>query len=224
MISSTAGLLSAVLCIAIWRSLVAFRPLGPRTRKSTETCSIAVFLGSGGHTSEMLTMVSTLDFSRYADRTYILSEGDLLSAEKAKSLERTKAHNSKKSPQPCTILRIPRARRVKQSILTTPFTAAVSLLRCVHLLTIAPLFGGPPVPDVLLLNGPGTCVVLCLAVLFNRLLGLPSPRMIYVESFARVKSLSQSGKLLQYIVDSFVVQWPQALAGIRKGVFHGWLV
>jgi len=35
-------------------------------------------------------------------------------------------------------------------------------------------------------------------------------RIIYVESFARVKSLSLSGKLLRPFVDKFVVQWPEA--------------
>ena len=41
-------------------------------------------------------------------------------------------------------------------------------------------------------------------------MGLPSPKMIYVESFARVRSLSLSGKLLRSFVDRSV--------GLR--VFH----
>jgi beta-1,4-N-acetylglucosaminyltransferase len=35
-------------------------------------------------------------------------------------------------------------------------------------------------------------------------LGLPSPKLIYIESFARVRSLSLSGKLLQRLVDRSV--------------------
>jgi hypothetical protein len=75
-----------------------------RSRRRTEACRLAVFLGSGeptaparhyashrmtsgGHTSEALALVSALDFARYAPRTYIISEGDTLSAQKAIALE-----------------------------------------------------------------------------------------------------------------------------------------
>jgi hypothetical protein len=78
-----------------------------RRRDHKGTCHLAVFLGSGkpftpppapalrlypgGHSSEALTLVSTLDFSRYTPRTYLVSEGDSLSATKATALERLKA-------------------------------------------------------------------------------------------------------------------------------------
>jgi beta-1,4-N-acetylglucosaminyltransferase len=85
-------------------------------RAHTETCHLAVFLGSGkldairiqrpysfeltmhhfhagGHSSEALSLVSALDFSRYTPRTYIVSEGDLLSEQKAVALERLKSAN-----------------------------------------------------------------------------------------------------------------------------------
>jgi hypothetical protein len=38
--------------------------------------------------------------------------------------------------------------------------------------------------------------------------GQRSPEIIYVESFARVTSLSLSGKILKSVVDEFIVQWP----------------
>ena len=80
----------------------------PRVRRSG-TCSLAVFLGSGtslyscpfshtnvlcrssgGHTMEALSLVNSLDFTRYTPRTYIVSEGDALSIQKARALERLK--------------------------------------------------------------------------------------------------------------------------------------
>jgi beta-1,4-N-acetylglucosaminyltransferase len=86
-------------------------------RAHTETCHLAVFLGSGkldaipiqprahnasfhlgGHSSEALSLVSALDFSRYTPRTYIVSEGDLLSEQKAIALERLKSANVAASP------------------------------------------------------------------------------------------------------------------------------
>jgi hypothetical protein len=80
--------------------------VSPRRKR----CSIAIFLGSGrllfstkttidftvkimyigGHTSEALKLVSSLDFDRYFPRTYIVSDGDTLSANKARSLELAK--------------------------------------------------------------------------------------------------------------------------------------
>lgn len=109
-----------VILAAIARVYVIVRtPRGfvPRKRAQTETCHLAVFLGSGklhivrstprshpspffhlgGHSSEALTLVSALDFSRYTPRTYIVSEGDHLSERKAVALERLKATASSSS-------------------------------------------------------------------------------------------------------------------------------
>lgn len=48
-----------------------------------------------------------------------------------------------------------------------------------------------------------------IAVLIHnlQLMGLPSPRLIYVESFARVKRLSLSGKILHRLVDRYVTHY-----------------
>jgi len=205
-----------------------------RKRRDGETCVLAVFLGSGGHTSEVLTLTSGLDFSRYSPRIYIVSEGDTLSASKAMSLEHSKAFGrSRPIPEPeyqsnYRILTIPRARRVHQSIWTVLPTFTRSLVGCLYLISIAPLFENDspraPFADLLILNGPGTCVTLCVAVMVNKLLGLPHPKMIYVESYARVRSLSLSGKILRYCVDRFVVQWPTLLSGSGREECFGCLV
>ncbi|RPD53546.1 glycosyltransferase family 1 protein [Lentinus tigrinus ALCF2SS1-6] len=207
------------LCIM----LTAPRPAKPSGRREAiETCSFAVFLGSGGHTSEALILVSALNFDRYVPRTYIISEGDTLSMQKAVELESAKAAEA---PNPrYTFVVIPRARRVHQSLLTTPFTAALSLIAAVWHFTVGPLMARPPVPEVLLLNGPGTCFVLCVAAYMNKFLGLKSPKLIYIESFARVRQLSLSGKLLRPLVDRFVVQWPELVKDKRRDECRGWLV
>jgi beta-1,4-N-acetylglucosaminyltransferase len=60
--------------------------------------------------------------------------------------------------------------------------------------------------------------VLALADSANaQILGLSYTRIIYVESFTRVKSLSLSGKLLRPFVDRFVVQWPDAAGPLGLG-------
>ncbi|ETW80741.1 glycosyltransferase family 1 protein [Heterobasidion irregulare TC 32-1] len=195
----------------------------PRVRRSG-TCSLAVFLGSGGHTMEALSLVNSLDFTRYTPRTYIVSEGDALSIQKARALERLKlSRNEIVAIGEYRVITIPRARHVHQKLFQTVPTALLSLLVSFYHVTVAPFFAAP-ISEVLLLNGPGTCFVLCIATYLNRLLGLPSPKLIYVESFARVKTLSLSGRLLRSMVDSFVVQWPDLLKEGGRGVYHGWLV
>lgn len=46
--------------------------------------------------------------------------------------------------------------------------------------------------------------------------------MVYIESFARVRSLSLTAKLVHLFVDSFIVQWPDSL--VRGAQYRGWLV
>ncbi|KAI9455323.1 glycosyltransferase family 1 protein [Lactarius psammicola] len=223
-----------------------------RRRDRRGTCHLAVFLGSGGHSSEALTLVSTLDFSRYTPRTYLVSEGDSLSAMKAIALERLKAATE---PSPATpedpigeyrILTIPRARRVHQNLLTLPVTALRSLLVSFYYVTLAPRLLGDSFRvdvDVLLLNGPGTCFVLCVAAYINQFLGLPSPRLVYVETFARCSNALAYGQvtpshcgqvgiviilttqILKLTCDMrFIVQWPDLLQDDGRGECHGWLV
>ncbi|KIL00700.1 glycosyltransferase family 1 protein [Paxillus rubicundulus Ve08.2h10] len=196
-------------------------------RRYSNKCSLAIFLGSGGHTSEALMLTSALDLTRYAPRTYIISEGDTLSAKKAIAFE-IHLQAAEPTPQDYRILRIPRARRVHQSLLTVPPTFMHSLLACIHLVTISPLLGrgtiGAPFVDLLILNGPGTCVTLCAAIVLNKLIGLPSPKMIYVESFARVESLSLTGRILRHVVDRFIVQWPGLLSADGREECYGCLV
>jgi hypothetical protein len=45
------------------------------------------FVDPGGHTTEALALVSAIDPKKYHHRQYIVSEGDHLSAQKAKALE-----------------------------------------------------------------------------------------------------------------------------------------
>lgn len=56
----------------------------------------------------------------------------------------------------------------------------------------------------------GTCIPIIASVLLLRFLGVHSDsKVVFCESFARVKSLSLTGRLLYYVADEFVVHWPQ---------------
>ena len=120
--------LGVILAVLARVYVVVRTPRGfvPRKRAQTETCHLAVFLGSGklhtvrsrrpqhptltpyivffilgGHSSEALALVSALDFSRYTPRTYIVSQGDHLSERKAVALEQLKATASSSSSAAC---------------------------------------------------------------------------------------------------------------------------
>ncbi|CUA69242.1 UDP-N-acetylglucosamine transferase subunit ALG14 [Rhizoctonia solani] len=192
------------------------------SRQSTR--SLAVFLGSGGHTTEALALVSSLDFNKYSPRTYIISEGDSLSTKKAIALENLKNPGNTEY----RLLTMPRARRVHQSLVSTPFTALYSLVWTLRFMTLPAILSKRKFADALVINGPGTCVALVLVAYFNRFWWLESPRIIYVESFARVNSLSLSGKLVQPLADRFLVQWPTLAQteglGIGTPHYRGWLV
>ncbi|PVG03409.1 oligosaccharide biosynthesis protein Alg14 like protein [Serendipita vermifera] len=167
----------------------------------------------------MLQLLKGLDVERYGPRKYILSAGDHLSAKKAAEFE-----SEQSFPSSYSIAVIPRARRVLQPLWTVPITTIICLLVCFREITLKALLRRERFADLLLLNGPGTCVPIFVACFVNRILGLHSPRVIYVESFTRVNRLSLSGRLLRPVVDCFVVQWPNLLSGGGSGYYEGWLI
>ncbi|TNY18058.1 oligosaccharide biosynthesis protein Alg14 like-domain-containing protein [Rhodotorula diobovata] len=224
-------LLATLLTVRLIQVLVTTHHCPPPPRRPDEA-HLAVFLGSGasprartpsthttadhprpatgGHTAEMMRLVAHLDWTtRFTRRTWVISSGDSLSEAKALELERTISSGQFR------ILRIPRARRVHQSYLSSPFSTLYSLLSCLWHVTLAPLLSPAPAPkrrprvfaDVVLLNGPGSCVPLACAAFLPRLLSLPSPRLLYIESLARTRRLSLSARLVRPVVDRFFVQW-----------------
>ncbi|GAA5977791.1 hypothetical protein JCM21900_003991, partial [Sporobolomyces salmonicolor] len=138
----------------------------PPRRSNEEQATLAVFLGSGGHTAEMLRLVGHLDWKRFSSRIWIISSGDGLSEAKVLALEKQIGSGSFR------ILRIPRARRVHQSYVTSPFTTLYSLAYCLWHISLAPLRAGGRArrsfADLILLNGPGSCVPIAASAFLSR--------------------------------------------------------
>lgn len=65
--------------------------------------------------------------------------------------------------------------------------------------------------DVLLCNGPGTCVPFCVVAAFLDIFLLQKIVIVYVESFCRTEHLSLSAEILYQlsIADKVLVQWPK---------------
>lgn len=182
----------------------------------------------------MLRLLHDLDPRSYTHRSYVVGEGDELSALKAHEFEKLLASKqsslSEKSVanghaahgRDYDIGSVPRARRIHQSLLTTPVSALRCLFACFAVLRCpcgaeTASRRRPEFPDLILTNGPGTAVCVVLAALVLRFLAVRGThgkmRTIYVESWARVRRLSLSGKILLGVVDRFVVQW-EGLTGV----------
>jgi beta-1,4-N-acetylglucosaminyltransferase len=205
-----------------------------------------VVLGSGGHTAEMMSLLRDIDPGRYTQRTYIVSSGDSFSSGKAEEIESLiqSRHINKSTTSPKTevgnwdVKIVPRARKIHQPLYSTPFSALWCLIRCLQVVYEASNSGKPTAseyPDVIITNGPATAVIVILAANLLKFFGfapLWKMKTIYVESWARVKSLSLSGKILLRvgICDRFLVQWETLAANIngnrarRKVEWIGFLV
>ena len=89
------------------------------------------------------------------------------------------------------------------------------------------LIVGRSKPELVLVNGPGTCLPLCLCAVLLELLGyLGHVRIVFVESYCRVHSLSLTGKILHKLrlCDRFLVQWGGLAETIPRTAFIGRLM
>lgn len=154
-------------------------------------CTLIV-LGSGGHTAEMLRLMDVVDIP--TPLQFVLAKSDNDSRYKVSKWLTDKGIKAE-------FHSITRAREVGQSWCSSLFPSFCSLMECTALLAnIKPRF--------ILTNGPGTCVPIVYLSYISKL--ITPNTIVYVESFARVQTLSVSGRLVYPIVDRFVVQWPMS--------------
>lgn len=187
----------------------SFRCSSASDRRTIKTM---VILGSGGHTAEMLRLLRELDARRYAPVSYAVAETDATSLLRLRGHVRQEEGNEEVRRREgegtaATVHRLPRAREVRQSYLSAVHTSLRALFWALALMW-------KERPELVLANGPGTCVPIVYAAFLLRLLtgadgfGARRFRVVFVESVCRVHTLSLSGKLLYPIVDRFVVHWP----------------
>lgn len=173
--------------------------------------SIMALLGSGGHTGEMIRLLSELPLKQF-HLTWLVSEGDTTSIVKARDMER------KQGIEKVDYILLARARKVGEPFVLSVISSLRSLI-----LTAFKLINSQ-IPDVLLVNGPGTCVPVAYVLFFLRFLGIGNTRIIYIESLARVNGLSLSGRFLLPVSDRFIVQWRPLAEKYRRAEYHGILV
>lgn len=185
--------------------------------------------------------LAPLDWRLYTHRTWVVSSGDGFSAQRAKEFEdEMSAHyarlaytgtgkrKSKTDLGSYEVVTVPRARKIHQSLVTTP----VSALRCLwaSLRVLLDRRRVDTYPDLMLTNGPATATIVVFASVLLRFVnwrGASSSgkmRTVYVESWARVRKLSLSGRLLSWVADRVLVQWEHLAGAENRGEFVGVLV
>ncbi|KAK4141157.1 glycosyltransferase [Dichotomopilus funicola] len=192
-------------------------------------------LGSGGHTSEMLETIRRKFIPQTnAHRRYLVSHGDDDSLRRVAQLETRIFNCLRPSPNPDLTpaqneeiitpagthdaFLIPRARRVHQPLLTAPFSSLRTAIHAINALTREPndrpasrYHAHFKYPHVIITNGPATGFIVCLVAHLLKIFYLaPQNRlkMVYIESWARSRSLSLTGRLFLWtgLADSFCVQ------------------
>ncbi|KAL0487054.1 beta-1,4-N-acetylglucosaminyltransferase [Acrasis kona] len=192
-----------LLLVFLWRVYSCIpnriKPFKSTTRISIEKpINTLVVLGSGGHTTEMCTLVQSLIKEKrnsipLYQFTFLIAQTDNKSADFATT-------KLSKDLGPLKIHYIPRSREVKQSLVSSIFTTLWAFLKTVRLT----LFEVQP--DLILVNGPGTCVPICVNAYIAKFFG-KMIKIIYVESLARVRKLSTTGWIMRFMADRLIVQW-----------------
>lgn len=151
-------------------------------------------------------------------RRYLVTTGDQDSVDRLVKLE-CLIHRCLPPGDPRTgtvdVIRVPRARRVHQPLWTAPFSCLNTAVHVVGALTrvpnCRPAASQFRYPHVVVTNGPATGFIVCLVVHLLKLFYLvPQDRLktVYIESWARSRSLSLTGRLFRWsgIADLFCVQ------------------
>jgi len=208
-------LLFVVAAVGAISLLLGIRARFRRRPSSTRNpAKVLIVLGSGGHTAEMLALAESLDHSKYTPVTWVLADTDKTSLPR---LEREKS-TAKKGlllSEVDSYEVIPRSREVGQSYVTSVWSTLKATAKGVSIVLRSR-------PDIVLVNGPGTCVPIIVgAVILRVFYGSGYPKLVFIESFCRVKSLSLTGKLLYPIADRFIVQWPDLCASYHRAEYLG---
>jgi beta-1,4-N-acetylglucosaminyltransferase len=202
----TIALLLSARILYIWLTIQRHRKLqspGDTWPKRTTPIRTLIILGSGGHTTEMLFMTKHLHKALYNPIYYCKASTDTTSRDRLRTVLGTNNHDfPEEDAKNRRLYDIPRAREVGQSYTSSVFTtlyACFFAFRLVFQLR----------PELILCNGPGTSIPIILAGLVLRVLGVKSCKIVFIESYCRVQTLSMTGKILYPIADLFMVHWKE---------------
>jgi hypothetical protein len=170
----------------------------PPRRKLGDRVSLGVFLGSGGHTAEMRALLKGVDRKRYSPRVYVYCHGDEMSLRAVAELEGGEQPKDQQKGRRSgySLVALPRARKVGEGYISSLFSATKTALHALFHTFFLPLADAPlnPWVDVLLVNGPGTAVVL-VAVAYIRRVRRPQDLADSRSSASPTRASSTSSRL-----------------------------
>ncbi|KAJ9690933.1 hypothetical protein PVL29_013203 [Vitis rotundifolia] len=210
-----------IITIILTRVLYIMYQSGkPLCNTTPQSVSTLIVLGSGGHTAEMLNLLSMLQKDRFTPRFYIAAATDNMSLQKAHLMEKSLVDmTGGEALESAQFMQIYRSREVGQSYITSVWTTIIAIAHALWIMIKIR-------PQVILCNGPGTCLPLCVIAFLFKVVGIRWSSTFYVESIARVRRLSLSGLLLYKLrmADQFFVQWPQLQKKYPRAHYVGCLM
>lgn len=123
----------------------------------------------------MLNLLAAVQKDRLYPRYYITAATDNMSLQKARTFE--SSSDDEMGKDKAKYMQIYRSREVGQSYITSVGTTLVATAHALWL-TIKIR------PQVILCNGPGTCIPICAIAHFFKVLGIRWSSIFYVESIA----------------------------------------
>ncbi|TDZ17408.1 UDP-N-acetylglucosamine transferase subunit alg14 [Colletotrichum orbiculare MAFF 240422] len=201
------------------RHPISLANVNSKTSDSLGGAYLLVVLGSGGHTKEMLAMMGkNFPTAPNVHRRYLISSGDSMSLKHLTAFEDDlKVIRSDDEAGTWDMHVVARARKIHQSLLTTPFTALLSVVQIFPLLLRSSFKGArkrQQFPDIIITNGPATGFIVGLVVYLLKIFCVvpeDTAQVLFIESWARIKTLSLTGRLfhLTGIADLLLVQHEQ---------------
>ena len=193
-----------------------------QTRKNkTKPEKVIVYLGSGGHTGEMLKILGTYENTIKESQLSILySDNNSL----------LRFENQFKNFKNVTSHKIGKARQVNASKISSVISIFQTIVSIIKLfIQERNIFLFNHKNTLLLLNGPGSCVLLSILFQIIKLITFKDYskfKIIYIESLARCNSLSMTGFLIYYLKlsDEFIVQWQEMCKKYPYSKCYGILV
>lgn len=202
-----AGLAAVLAIIAIVAAKVDWSK-----RRDRQYYEVTILLGSGGHTGELCEMLHNFKMEKLSKLNVLITASDKTSEAFFRNyLQRDHAAEEESILGKLKVHYLPRTNEVKQSKISSIFTTIRSIINS-FVLTVKSLLN----TTHFISNGPGTCVPIFYILFLLKTIRLSNAKLIFIESWCRVKDLSLTGKLVKSVANEFIVHWPELASKHKK--------
>lgn len=195
----------AVLAAAVATIVAIALKVDWSKRKDKDYYEVTILLGSGGHTGELCELLHNFKMERLSKLNVLITASDKTSEPFFRNyLKRDHAATEETILGKLNVFYLPRTNEVKQSKISSILTTLRSMVTS-FILIVKSLLS----TTHLISNGPGTCVPIFYIFFILKVIRLSNAKLIFIESWCRVKDLSLTGKIVKPIANEFIVHWPE---------------